>query len=149
MTLQLVACPEWKHVMMVGLKKTLPKKQSKILSSDAICIGFTNNWQFLGNIAHHIFVVQCSVGRASFACVNDWHAADKARGADITTPIQCIVMTCKSTLFTLLWTLVTERPIVTAEKSIWAFPERDKSGFNLQSSMQKLTVEKSTVSLSI
>ena len=105
MTLQLVACPEWKHVMMVGLKKTLPKKQSKILSSDAICIVFTNNWQFLGNIAPHIFVVQCSVGRASFACVNDWHAADKARGADITTPNQCMVMTCKNTLFTLfeLW----------------------------------------------
>ena len=52
---------------------------------------FTNNWQFLGNIANHIFVVQCSVGRASFACVNDWHAADKARGADITTPIKCRV----------------------------------------------------------
>ena len=94
------------------------------------------------------YQVWCSEG--SFAGVNaDWHAADKARGADITTPIQCIVMTYKNTLFTLLWALVTERPIVTAEKSIWAFPERDKSGFNLQSSMQKLTVEKSTVSLSI
>ena len=51
-----------------------------------------------------------------FAGVNaDWHAADKARGADITTQIQCIVMTYKNTLFILLWALVTERPIVTTE----------------------------------
>ena len=62
---------------------------------------FTNYWQFLGNIAHFIFVVQCSVGRASFACVNDWHAADKVRGADITTPISVeLHITCKNTLVT-------------------------------------------------
>ena len=71
MTLQLVACPEWKHVMMVGLEKTLPKKPSKILSSDAISIVFTNNWQFLGNIAHHIFVVQCSVEPRSQVSMTD------------------------------------------------------------------------------
>ena len=110
-----------------GTWKNITKKPSKILSSDAISIVFTNNWQFLGNIAHHIFVVQCSVEpRSQVSMTGMQLTRQEAQTSKPQLSVE-LYITCKNTLFTIYELQSKNVPL-----RLLKTPSGDKSGFNVQ-----------------